>query len=437
MRAIRRFTVRTVLPEPLARLGELVANLRWSWHAPTRDLFASIDPVVWERVGHDPSRLLGEVGVERLRELSVDPDFGWRLGEAHADLQRYLSDDRWYQALGEEAPRSIAYFSPEFGITHVLPQYSGGLGILAGDHLKAASDLGVPILGVGLLYRSGYFRQSLNAEGWQQEYYPVLDPDDLPLRLLRNGEGKPVTVTVGLPGGRSLHAEIWIAQVGRVPLLLLDSDTERNAPLERDVTDRLYGGGSEHRLLQEMLLGIGGVRAIRAYCELTGSPAPEVFHTNEGHAGFLGLERIRELVEGESLNFNEAVEAVRAGTVFTTHTPVPAGIDRFPRALIETYFGGDNASEGVPVDQVLELGAETYADGDVTVFNMAVMGLRLAQRANGVARLHGVVSRGMFNGLWPAFDAADVPITSITNGVHAPDLGSPGGAGSRCAVHWA
>ncbi len=420
MRAIRRFTVRTVLPEPLARLGELVANLRWSWHPPTRDLFASIDPVVWERVGHDPTRLLGEVGAERLKQLAEDADFGWSLGEAHADLQRYLTEDRWFQTQGPEAPASIAYFSPEFGITHVLPQYSGGLGILAGDHLKAASDLGVPILGVGLLYRSGYFKQSLDADGWQQEYYPVLDPNDLPIGLLRDTDGSPLSVAVGLPGGRSLHAQVWRAQVGRVPLLLLDSDNELNAPAEREVTDRLYGGGSEHRLLQEMLLGIGGVRAIRAYCRITGTTAPEVFHTNEGHAGFLGLERIRELAEDEGLSFDEAVEAVRAGTLFTTHTPVPAGIDRFPQELVAEYFGGDNACPGVPVDRVLSLGAETYAGGDPAVFNMAVMGLRLAQRANGVAKLHGVVSRGMFNGLWPSFDTDEVPITSVTNGVHAP-----------------
>ncbi len=425
MHAIRRFTVRTVLPDPLGRLGELVGNLRWSWHAPTRALFASIDPTIWERVGQDPSRLLGEVGAERLRELADDEDFGRRLSEAYDDLQRYLTDARWYQSLGEDAPESIAYFSPEYGITHVLPQYSGGLGILAGDHLKSASDLGVPIIAVGLLYRSGYFKQSLNADGWQQEYYPVLDPNDLPIELVREPDGQPVIVTVGLPDGRNLHAQVWRAQVGRVDLLLLDSDIESNAPAEREVTDRLYGGSSEHRLQQEMLLGIGGIRAIRAHCRIAGTKAPEVFHTNEGHAGFLGLERIRELVEGAGLSFEEAVEAARAGTVFTTHTPVPAGIDRFPRELVERYFGGDNAAPGVSVDLVLALGAETYDGGDPGVFNMAVMGLRLAQRANGVARLHGVVSRGMFNGLWPSFDSTEVPITSITNGVHAPTWVAP------------
>jgi starch phosphorylase len=430
MRAIRRFTVRTTLPDSLSALGELAMNLRWSWHPETRDLFTAVDPELWAAVGHDPIRLLGAVGPARLAELAADEGFRWRLGEAHADLRRYLEEPRWYQRLaaraadgddgaGQAPPVAIGYFSPEYGITAVLPQYSGGLGILAGDHLKAASDLGVPVIGVGLLYRSGYFRQSLSREAWQQETYPVIDPYGLPLTQLRDAEGELVRVTVHLPGQRSLHAQIWKADVGRVPLLLLDSDVEDNDPAEREVTDRLYGGGSEHRLLQEMLLGIGGVRAIREFCALTGHPAPEVFHTNEGHAGFLGLERIRELTE-EGLGFEAAVEVVRAGTVFTTHTPVPAGIDRFPRDLVEQYFGGDNAVASVPVDAILSLGAETYEGGDPSVFNMAVMGFRLAQRANGVAKLHGVVSRAMFNGLWPAFDTDEVPITSITNGVHAP-----------------
>ena len=426
MRAIRRFTVRTALPESLAPLGDLVMNLRWSWHPETRDLFAAVDPQLWAAAEHDPTRLLGAVSPERLAELAVDEAFLERLHAAHGDLERYLTEPRWYQSLagdpaGQAAPpTAIGYFSPEYGITAVLPQYSGGLGILAGDHLKAASDLGVPLLGVGLLYRSGYFRQSLSREGWQQETYPVIDPHGLPITQVCDNEGTPLTVAVMLPGRRTLTAQVWKVQVGRVALLLLDSDVEANAPAEREVTDRLYGGGSEHRLLQEMLLGIGGVRAIRAYCRITGHPEPEVFHTNEGHAGFLGVERIRELTEDEGLTFDAAIEAVRAGTVFTTHTPVPAGIDRFPRELVEQYFGGDNGVPTVPVDGILSLGAETYEGGDPGVFNMAVMGLRLAQRANGVAKLHGVVSRGMFNGLWPAFDADEVPITSITNGVHAP-----------------
>ena len=423
MRAIRRFTVRPVLPDALAALGTLAGNLRWSWHPPTQDVFAAVDAEVWRTTGHDPARLLGAVDAARLDELASDGAFLDLLAAATEDLDRYLADDRWYQRSGGDGPRAIAYFSPEYGITAVLPQYSGGLGILAGDHLKAASDLGVPLIGVGLLYRQGYFKQSLSREGWQQETYPVLDPDELPLSLLHEPDGSRTTIRIAMPGGVDLAARIWVAHVGRVPLLLLDTDVEENPDHFREVTDRLYGGTSEHRLRQELLLGIGGVRALRAYSRITGAPEPEVFHTNEGHAGFLGLERIRELsaVEGgPALDFDTALEVSRGSTVFTTHTPVPAGIDRFARDLIEQYFGGASPVPGVPVERILALGREDYEGGDPSIFNMAVMGFRLAQRANGVSQLHGHVSREMFNGLWPAFDEAEVPITSITNGVHAP-----------------
>ncbi|MEW2551499.1 alpha-glucan family phosphorylase [Streptomyces zhihengii] len=431
MKAIRRFTVRPVLPEPLRPLSALARNLRWSWHTETQELFRSVDPEGWQTAGGDPVRLLGGVSAARMAELAKDRRFLRRLAAAADDLDDYLHGRRWYQSAGgggedaPEFPAAIAYFSPEFGVTAALPQYSGGLGILAGDHLKAASDLGVPLIGVGLLYRHGYFRQSLSRDGWQQEHYPVLDPNELPVSLLREEDGGPARVTLALPAGRLLHAHIWVAQVGRVPLLMLDSDVEDNGPGARDVTDRLYGGGSEHRLLQEMLLGIGGVRAVRTYCRLTGHEAPEVFHTNEGHAGFLGLERIRELGDSPGLGFDAALEAVRAGTVFTTHTPVPAGIDRFDRDLVARHFADGAELAGVPVDRILRLGTESYPGGDGGVFNMAVMGLRLAQRANGVSELHGAVSRDMFAGLWPGFDAADVPITSVTNGVHAPTWVAP------------
>ncbi len=417
--------MRPVLPEPLTALGVLAGNLRWSWHPESQDVFRAVDPRVWEDVNHDPVRLLGAVARDRLEELARDESFLQLLGAAHEELDDYLTGERWYaRKAGPDAPRSIAYFSPEYGITAVLPQYSGGLGILAGDHLKSASDLGVPVVGVGLLYRHGYFKQSLSREGWQQETYPVLDPDELPLTLLREADGSRAIVSISLPDGPDLLAKIFVANVGRVPLLLLDSDIEENSQHYRDVTDRLYGGNSEHRLRQELLLGIGGVRALRAFSRITGAPTPEVFHTNEGHAGFLGIERIRELTvadDGPHLDFDTALEVSRAGTVFTTHTPVPAGIDRFPRELVEQYFGGGSSpTPGVPADRVLALGAEDYDGGDAAVFNMAVMGFRLAQRANGVSQLHGVVSRGMFNGLWPAFDEAEVPIGSITNGVHGP-----------------
>jgi glycogen phosphorylase len=425
VRAIRRFTVRPVLPESLRPLEELAANLRWSWHAETQDLFEAVDAHAWETSGHDPVRFLGAVSPGRLQALAADRRFIKRLRLVHGDLEDYLTGERWYQTLGPQVPRQIAYFSPEFGIAAVLPQYSGGLGILAGDHLKTASDLGVPIIGVGLLYRHGYFQQLISREGWQQERYPITDPDELPLRLLREEDGTVTHIDHGLPGGQRLKARIWVAAVGRVPLLLMDSDIEANSPTLREVTDRLYGGESEHRLHQEILLGVGGIRAIRAYCRLTGTPSPEVYHTNEGHAGFLGIERIREFVQDRGLDFDAALEQARAGTVFTTHTPVPAGIDRFPKELIQAQFGRDDMITPLPVDKILALGAEDYPGGDPAVFNMAVMGMRLAGHANGVSLLHGHVSRQMFAGLWPGFDHDDIPITSITNGVHAPTWVAP------------
>lgn len=424
MKAIRRFTVRPVLPEALHPLSELARNLRWSWHAETRDLFQSVDPERWASSGGDPVRLLGSVSGERLAELAEDRRFLRRLDAAADDLRDYVTGERWYQTQSADLPAAVAYFSPEFGITAALPQYSGGLGILAGDHLKAASDLGVPLIGVGLLYRHGYFRQTLSRDGWQQEHYPVLDPHELPLVPLREADGSVAQVSLALPGGRRLLARVWQAQVGRVPLLMLDSDVDENDHGERGVTDRLYGGGSEHRLLQEMLLGIGGVRAVRTYCRLTGHPEPEVFHTNEGHAGFLGLERIAELCD-QGLDFDAGLEAVRAGTVFTTHTPVPAGIDRFDRELVARHFGPEAELPRIDVERVLRLGMETYPGGEPNLFNMAVMGLRLGQRANGVSLLHGHVSREMFSGLWPGFDPDEVPITSVTNGVHAPTWVAP------------
>ncbi|MEN8584822.1 alpha-glucan family phosphorylase [Burkholderia sp. RS01] len=424
MKAIRRFTVRTVLPEPIRPLARLATNLRWSWHRPTRELFEGLNPKVWAESGNDPVSFLGLVGREEMHRLATDPNVVARVQAAAEDLDRYLQEPRWYQSLGNDAPASIAYFSPEFGITEVLPQYSGGLGILAGDHLKAASDLGVPLIGVGLLYQAGYFKQSLSRDAWQQETYPVIDPDGLPLTLLRepsaDGNGKPIQIALPLPNERRLLAHIWRADVGRVPLLLLDSNVPGNDDAARGITDRLYGGGGDHRLQQELLLGMGGVKALRVYQRLTGTTAPEVFHTNEGHAGFLGIERIQELMAGEeALTFDEALAAGRASTVFTTHTPVPAGIDRFETAQIQHFFEAGLAPD-VPMSRILDLGREDFADGNPFLFNMAVMGLRLAQRANGVAKLHGEVSRGMFSALWPGFDHSEVPITSVTNGVHVP-----------------
>ena len=410
MRPLHRFTVLPTVPEALAPLRVLAHNLRWSWHPATQDLFRAIDPDGWDASGHNPLRMLDETDARVLEQAAADPEFLARQQALVEDLERYLSEPRWYQTL-QGAPSRIAYFSPEFGVSEVLPQYSGGLGVLAGDHLKAASDLGVPVVGVGLFYRSGYFRQSLTADGRQQESYPAFNPHQLPFELVVDGGGRPRLVSVRLPDA-VLHAQVWRAEIGRAPLLLLDSDVDENRPAERAVTDRLYGGGGEHRLRQEILLGIGGVRALAAL-----GIEPEVFHTNEGHAGFLGLERIRRLIQEQGLDAATAIETVRAGTIFTTHTPVEAGIDRFPRSFIERYFGPEGVETALDVQQIMDLGAEP--DGDGSMFNMAVMGLRLAQRANGVSRLHGQVSREMFRGLWPGFETAEVPIGHVTNGVHA------------------
>jgi starch phosphorylase len=422
MRSLQSFSVRPALPPELSSLERLAMNLRWSWDEPTRDLFRWVDKDAWEAMSHDPVRLLGEVPRDRLDQLAADPGFLRYLQEAADGLDRYLTAPRWFQTRtetlnpargGSASPlRLVAYFSPEFGISEALPQYSGGLGVLAGDHLKASSDLGVPLVGVGLFYRSGYFSQLLTVDGMQQERFSELDPDAL---ALTRCDGVRVTVDLA---GEPLQAQIWRADVGRVRLYLLDSDVDGNTPEGRTVTDRLYGGDTEHRIRQEILLGIGGVRALQAL-----GLEPQVFHTNEGHAGFLGLERVRQLV-AQGFSFAEAVETVRAGCVFTTHTPVPAGIDRFPLELMERYFGTFADECGVTMDELMALGHRDD-EPEETRFNMAVMGLRLAARRNGVAALHGAVSRAMFAGLWPEVPVDEVPIGSVTNGVHAPTWISP------------
>ncbi len=408
MKALHSFTVRPRLPDALAGLEDLATNLRWAWDERTRDVFRWVDPDAWELGGHDPVRLLGAVGRERLAQLEADAGFCSFLGEVHDALRRYCERPRWFQGRSASPLRSVAYFSPEFGLAEALPQYSGGLGVLAGDHLKAASDLGVPLVGVGLFYRHGYFRQSLNSDGWQQERYPSLDPFAMAVRPV---DGARVSVELA---GRSLAARIWLAEVGRVRLYLLDADVEENEAEGRAVTDRLYGGDTEHRLRQEILLGIGGVRALEVVGE-----AAQVFHTNEGHAGFLGLERIRRFIVESGMSFSDALEATRAASIFTTHTPVPAGIDRFPRALMARYFEGWANECGVGLDALMALGHQPDEAPDAP-FNMAVMGLRLAGRSNAVSKLHSEVSRSMFALLWPGVPVEEVPIGSVTNGVHGP-----------------
>lgn len=404
MRALRTFLVRPLLPEPIAELHTLATNLRWSWDAKTGEVFRWVDPDAWDH-GQDPVAVLNGVSRQRLDSLAADPAFVEFLNECVADLVRDLSAEAWFQRRSSGL-RSVAYFSPEFGIAAALPQYSGGLGVLAGDHLKSASGLGVPLVGIGLFYRHGYFRQELTPDGWQQERYIPLAPHTLAL-----SPTEEATVKVDL-GGRVLVARVWRAQVGRIPLHLLDSDVDQNDDEGRAVTDRLYGGDVEHRLQQEILLGIGGTRALEQL-----GIAPDVYHSNEGHAGFLGLERVRHLVLDQGLTFPEAVEVVRASTVFTTHTPVPAGIDRFPRELMAHYFSSFAEECGISFDELMALG-HAPDDAPDDPFNMAVMGLRLSGQANAVSRLHRSVSRRIFASLWPGVPEEDRPIGHVTNGVH-------------------
>ncbi|MFN8110765.1 MAG: alpha-glucan family phosphorylase [Thermoleophilia bacterium] len=408
---LTRFTVQPRLPERLQPLMRLARNLAWTWDPELVSVLRDINPQAYDRSGGNPIAALSNAPAHRLEELALDPVFVARVEAASHRLDALLAAPRAFEGR-RDVPQTIAYFSPEFGVGAALPQYSGGLGVLAGDHLKAASDLGLGIVGVGLFYREGYFRQLLTAAGRQMEEYPDLDPELLPMSPVTNADGTPMRISIAIPPGRTLHAGVWRVDVGRVPLYLMDSDIPENAADLRAVTDRLYGGDREHRLLQEILLGIGGVKLI---AEL--GLEPDVFHSNEGHAGFMGLERIRVLVQERGLDAAAALEAVRAGTVFTTHTPVPAGIDRFHHDLIRRYFGDGGVPVSLSIDTLLSLGAEPNGDGHH--FNMAMMGIRLAGRVNGVSRLHGAVSRGMFAEMWPGFEGDDVPVQHVTNGVHA------------------
>jgi starch phosphorylase len=416
MRAIHTFAVTTRLPNELAPLREIAMNLGWMSDDRVQDLFRRIDPQVWDYDGVDAVKFLGRIRQQRLDELASDGSFVASVREVRDDLERSLTARRWFDVNHAGELGLVAYFSPEFGIAEALPQYSGGLGILAGDHLKAASDLGVPLVGVGLFYHHGFFRQHLDAAGWQEERFPRLNPYDMALEQV---EGLKIPIEMGPV---TAYASVWKATVGSIALYLLDTDVEGNAESERLITDRLYGGGEEQRLRQELVLGIGGVRMLDAL-----GLTPSVFHMNEGHAGFLALERIRKLVKNESIPLEVAVEIARPAQVFTTHTPVPAGIDRFHRSLIETYLAGWARDCGVSIDVLMALGralgAEIVDDDNEEdteeKLNLAVMSLHLSGAANGVSELHGAVSRSMFASVWPQLEVNDAPITSVTNGVHA------------------
>ncbi|MCW8131820.1 MAG: alpha-glucan family phosphorylase [Planctomycetota bacterium] len=412
MRTVMSYTVVPRLPQKLEVLRKIANNVWWSWSQQTRELFTRLDRDLWEATGHNPVALLGRISQERLEEAAKDEGFLAHLNRVAETLDAYLNSKSWYQIQYPDVPKyTFAYFSAEFGLHEALPVYSGGLGLLAGDHLKAASGIGIPLVGVGLFYYNGYFRQYLNADGWQQEYLHPNDFNTLPCTLERDAEGRPITVGIELPG-REVRLQVWRVDVGRIQLYLLDSKLDANRPEDRSITDQLYGGDHEHRLKQEIALGIGGLRALRAL-----KRDPEVCHMNEGHAALLALERMRILIEEQGLSFEQAREAVIPGNVFTTHTPVPAGIDRFGADLIEKYFSSWYGRLRTDRRAFLALGRQRPHD-ESEPFSMAVLALKTAGYSNGVSKLHGEVSRKMFCELWPEVPIEEVPITSVTNGVH-------------------
>lgn len=404
------FEVVADLPPTLAALDKLSRNFRWSWHHETRDLFRSIDKPLWDECEHNPIRFLAEVPRERIDRLESDSGFLSRLAEVEADLDAYMSSKTWYEGQQTD-PGPFAYFCFEFGITEGLPIYSGGLGVLAGDHLKAASDLGIPLVGVGLLYARGYFRQSLDHNGWQQEFYPQYDFYQMPLELMRGADDQPIRIAVEFPD-RTVTLQVWKAQVGRIPLYLLDSNVLENQPQDQNTTDTLYGGDEEMRIRQEIILGIGGMKALQAI-----GIKPTVCHMNEGHAAFLSLERIRQFMQEHSCDFRTARQAIVVGNVFTTHTPVPAGFDLFTPPLLEKYLAKTVAELGITTTDFMRLG-RIDPENQGEAFNMAVLAMENADHVNGVSKLHAAVSRNMFQQRWPEYPENEIPIEPITNGIH-------------------
>lgn len=419
MPKVRNFTVLPALPEPLKDLETIARNLFWSWNAEFVELFERIDNNLWSASGHNPVKLLSTVSQQRLEELAQNKGFLCQLQRASEKLNAYLQAPTWFHrkvSCGEKVCSKnttpiIAYFSPEFAIHESLPIYAGGLGVLAADHLKSASDLGVPMVGLGLLYQKGYFRQYLNIDGWQQETYIENDFYNMPMELVRKKSGRPLTISVEYPG-RSVLAQIWQLLIGRVKLYLLDTNISANSSIDRLITASLYGGNQEMRIQQEIMLGIGGLKALAAM-----HINPAVCHINEGHAAFVILERIRQLRTESNMTFDQAVEAIRSANIFTIHTLVKAGLDEFPPELMDKYFGSYFPKIGINRDRFLALG-RILPDDDGESFKMPILGLRLSSHINGVSELHGQISREVWSCLWPSVPVSEVPICSITNGVH-------------------
>jgi starch phosphorylase len=401
------------LPAALDPLKRLACNFRWTWDHETRDVFRNVDQDGWDKSEHNPILLLNSLNSERLSRLQSDPVFLARMNHAVERLDGYLAAETWFQRSFKDAKKdlTIAYFCFEFGITEGLPIYSGGLGVLAGDHLKAASDLGIPLVAVGLLYNRGYFRQRLTHDGWQQEVYPQYDFYQMPLTLMRNGDQKPIRIEVEFPD-RVVTCQVWRADVGRVHLYLLDSNVLENQPLDQGITDSLYGGDEDMRIRQEIILGIGGMKALRAL-----GITPSVCHMNEGHAAFLSLERIRQFMADYGCDFRTARQAMVGSNVFTTHTQVPAGFDLFTPQMLENYLGKSVESLNEPFEQFMDLG-RLDEENQGEAFNMALLATSTANKVNGVSELHAKVTQNLFADKWPGYPEEEVPVEAITNGIH-------------------
>jgi len=421
MKILGTLSIFPILPARLQRLHDLALNIWWSWSPPALSMFEAIAPDLWEQTNHNPVKLLRAVSPQRLEALAVNDAFLASYDAVIAAFDAYMHEEStWYSRThGDRTEESIAYFSAEFGLHESLPIYSGGLGILAGDHCKSASDLGLPFVGVGFLYPQGYFKQQITEEGDQQALYNKLDFAEAPAIPALDPDGNEVMISVQLPG-RNIHAKVWRIQVGRIPIFLLDTDVPQNAPRDRELAARLYGGDQEMRVAQEVVLGIGGVRALRAL-----GVFPTVFHMNEGHAAFLSLERVRELVQEQHLSFFQAQQVVAASSVFTTHTPVPAGNDAFPFELMDKFFASFWGQIGLDRTGFMNLARWNTPWGER--FSMTVLAIRFATYINGVSALHGEIARKMWSNIWPGTPYEEVPISHVTNGVHtdtwlAPEL---------------
>ena len=415
MRTLRRFVVTPSLPPRLEPLRELAYNLWWSWNHAAEDLFLRLDPVLWERTHRNPVALLGQIDQRVLEAAAQNDAYLGHLDEVWQQFRRYMGDGGWFGRVHADDARGlkIAYFSAEFGLAECIPTYSGGLGVLAGDHLKSASDLGLPLVGVSLAYSEGYFSQALNDEGWQVERYPAADFTTLPMRRVTTSDGKTPMVWLEFPD-RTVGAQLWRVDVGRVPLFLLDTNVDDNTPEDRRITARLYGGDDEMRITQEMMLGIAGWRAL----EVLGIE-PTVVHLNEGHSAFLALERARATGLAAQVPFPTAVEACSAGSIFTTHTPVAAGHDVFSADLVKRVMSPFREKLGLTHDELLALGRLHPGDSK-SPLSMTVLAIRMSDRYNAVSALHGRVARSMWRDIWSEAHEDDVPIRAITNGVHTP-----------------